>query len=61
MVVLEVDFKRRAYDGKWQKWVRTLDTENKYEYTDEFNTKTSFIPTMWVVAKVYDYELEILP
>lgn len=55
MVVLEEEFKQRAFDGKWQRWVKTMDTENMYTYTNEYGSSITLIPDKWIVTDVYDY------
>lgn len=59
MTVLEEQFKQRAYDGKWQRWVRIMDTDNMYSYTNEYGSRVTLIPETWVVVGVYDYLMEL--
>ena len=61
MVVLEEQFKQRAFDGKWERIVKTMDYDNKYSFTNEAGNKVSYIPEKWVTVGVYDYlgELEL--
>lgn len=54
---MEVQFKQRAFDGKWEKIGRILDHENAYTFTNENGNKTTLIPEKWVTLAVYDYEL----
>lgn len=58
--VLAEEFKQRAYDGKWQRWIMILDEENSYTYTTETGSRKTEIPGKWVVADVYDYLMEIV-
>lgn len=61
MIVLETQYKQRAFDGKWERIVRTLDHENKYSYTNEYGNKVTYIPEKWITTKVFDFlgELEL--
>lgn len=57
--VLEEEFKQRAFDGKWQRWIKIMDFDNAYAYTNEHGSKITLIPEKWVVSDVYDYMMEI--
>lgn len=61
MIVLETQFKQRAFDGKWERIVKTPDYDNKYTYTNEAGNKVSYIPEKWTTVGVYDFldELEM--
>lgn len=59
MTILETQFAQRAFDGKWQKLIKTLDYENAYSFTNDVGNKTSFIPEKWIVTNVYDYMMEM--
>jgi hypothetical protein len=61
MIVLETQFKRRAFDNKWERIVKTLDHDNKYTFTNEAGNKVTYIPEKWQVVGVYDLlgELEL--
>lgn len=60
MSILETQFKQRAYDGKWERLVKVMDFDNKYDYSTESGTKVSLIPEKWVTVGVYDYMLEFV-
>lgn len=57
--VLAEEFKQRAFDGKWQRWIKIADEENAYTCTSETGGRVTYVPEMWVVAGVYDYLMEI--
>jgi hypothetical protein len=57
--VLEVQFKQRAYDGKWERIAKIVDYDNKYTYSTESGSRVSLIPEKWVTLGVYDYLMEI--
>ena len=59
MVVLAEDFKQRAFDGKWERIVKILDTDNTYSYTSETGGRVTLIPERWVCVGVYDYLMSI--
>lgn len=61
MIILETQFKQRAFDGKWERVIKTLDYDNKYTFTNEAGNKVSYIPEKWLVTDVYDFlgELEL--
>lgn len=54
---LEVDYKRRAYDGKWMKLAKIKDFDNKYTFKTETGQVMTYIPTMWIIADVYEGKL----
>lgn len=58
--VLAEEFKQRAYDGKWQRWIKIPDEDNAYTYTSESGSRFTLVPETWVVAGVYDYLMEIV-
>ena len=60
MVVLAEDFKQRAFDGKWERIVKILDTDNTYSYTSETGGRVTLIPEKWVTVGVYDYLMEVV-
>lgn len=60
MVVLETDFVQRAYDNKWEKVVKIMDTENGYTYRNENGVSVTLIPEKWVTVDVIDYMAEIV-
>ena len=60
LTILEEEFKQRAYDGKWQRWIKVPDLENTYSFVNENRNRTTLIPTMWLVTDVYDYLMEIV-
>lgn len=60
MTVLEEQFKQRAFDGKWERIVRIMDTDNIYSYTNETGSRVTLIPEKWVTVGVYDYLLEFV-
>ena len=57
--VLEEEFKQRAFDGKWQRWIKIADEDNAYSCVNEAGNRYTTVPEMWVVADVYDYLLTI--
>jgi hypothetical protein len=59
MTVLAEEFKQRAFDGKWQRWVKYLDVNNAYTFTNEIGSRVTLIPEAWVVTDVYDYLLTV--
>jgi len=54
MVVLENQFKQRAFDGRWEHLVKTFDYDNKYSFTNEAGNRVTYIPEKWVAIGVYD-------
>jgi len=56
----EVEFKQRAWDGKWEMLGKVLDHDNKYIYTTDSGNKVSLIPEKWITVGVYDYMIEML-
>lgn len=59
MNILETEYKQRAFDGKWQKLIKIVDIENPYSYMDG-KSKITLFSTKWLVANVYDYEIEFV-
>jgi hypothetical protein len=59
MNVLEEQFKQRAFDGKWERILRIMDTDNMYSYTNESGSRVTLIPDKWVCVGVYDYIMTI--
>ena len=57
--ILEEELKQRAFDGKWQRWIKIADGDNAYTCTSETGSRMTYVPEMWVVAGVYDYLMEI--
>jgi len=58
--ILEVQFKQREFDGKWERIAKIVDYDNKYTYSTENNSRVALIPEKWVTLGVYDYMLEIV-
>ncbi len=58
--VLAEEFKQRAFDGKWQRWVKIPDEDNAYSCVNEAGNRYTTMPEMWVVTDVYDYMMEIV-
>ena len=59
MIVLETQFKQRAFDNKWERIVKTMDYDNKNTFTNEHGNKVSYIPEKWVTVGVYDFIMEL--
>lgn len=59
MQILEVDFKQRAYDGKWERIGKIADLDNSYTFVNENGNRTTLIPEKWITLGVYDYLMEI--
>jgi hypothetical protein len=59
MVILEEDFKQRAYDGKWERLGKIADLDNSYSFVNENGNRTTLIPEKWITLGVYDYLMEI--
>jgi len=59
MTVLETQFNQRKFDGKWERIVKIMDTDNMYSYTSETGSRVTMIPEKWVTVGVYDYLMEI--
>ena len=53
----EIEFKQRAYDGKWEMLANILDPNEKYE--DWIGKDKSLVPFRWVTVKVFDWLLEV--
>lgn len=51
---IEVEYKQRAYDGKWEKIAKIVDHENAYIYATESGAKVSIVPEKWITVGVYD-------
>ena len=60
MVILEEDFKQRAYDGKWERIGKIADEDNAYTFINEYGGRTTTVPFKWVTLGVYDYLMEIV-
>ena len=60
MNVVEVQYKQRAYDGKWERIGRIVDYDNKYTYSTESGNRVTLIPEKWITLGVYDYMLEFV-
>lgn len=58
MMILETQFKQRAFDGKWERLGKIVDFDNKYTYQTESGSKVTLIPERWVTLGVYDYLVE---
>lgn len=59
LTILETQFKQRAYDGKWERIGKIIDTDNTYSFKNENGNMTTLIPTKWVTLGVYDYLMSI--
>ena len=59
MVVLETQFKRRAFDNKWEEIAKIMDFKNRYSYKNEHGQKMSYIPSKWVTVGVYDLLMDL--
>ncbi len=59
MNILEIQWKQRAYDNKWEKIARIMDYDNKYAYKSESGQKMTYIPTKWTTIGVFDYVGEL--
>lgn len=59
MHILDKVWKQREFDGKHIVLGKVFDHDNTYRYKDENGKPVKFIPTKWIVLKVYDYILEI--
>lgn len=59
MIVLETQFKQRAFDNKWERIVKTMDYDNKNTFSNEYGNKVSYIPEKWVTVGVYDFIMEL--
>ena len=51
----EVEFKQRAYDGKWEMIQKVMDPENAYYTFTETGGRIRMIPEKWMTVGVYDY------
>lgn len=60
MNILEIQFKQREYDGKWERIGKIVDYDNKYTYSTESGSKVTLIPEKWITLSVYDYMLEFV-
>jgi len=60
MIVLDTEFKQRAFDGKWERIIKTMDHDNAYSYTTESGNKVKFILEKWVTVGVYDCMMEFV-
>lgn len=60
MVVLETDFVQRAFDGKWEKVVKIMDSDNAYTYRNENGVSVTLIPEKWVTVDVVDLMGELV-
>jgi hypothetical protein len=56
---IETQFRQRAYDGKWERLGKIMDTENAYTYSTESGSRVTLIPEKWVTIGVYDLLMEI--
>lgn len=57
----KIEYKQRAYDGKWMKLVQEDDVENFYgPFINQDGKPDGFMPTRWVIADVYDSALEMI-
>ena len=54
-----VEFKQRAYDGKWERIEKVFDLENTYYITSESGNRVAMIPEKWITTGVYDYLMEL--
>lgn len=51
-----IEFKQRAYDGKWVMWKNMIDPTIEPE---EYEGMELMMPKIWVPLGVYDYLMEI--
>lgn len=58
--ILETQFVQRAFDGRWERVCKVLDTENSYSYKNEAGVNITFTPEKWITFGVYDAMMEIV-
>ena len=58
--IYEVDFRQRAYDGKWERLGKIEDTDNTYVFINEYGNRAATTPFKWITLGVYDYLMEIV-
>jgi hypothetical protein len=59
MRFIDVDFKQREYDGKWEMIAKVMDHENAYTYKTESGNSVTLTPERWITVGVYDYLMSI--
>lgn len=52
--VIEYDFHQRAFDGKWERLAKIVDTSKRYSFKDQDGRHVSLVPTKWITVGVYD-------
>lgn len=57
---MTIEFKQRAYDGKWEAIAKVMDHENAYTYKTEFGNVVTMTPEKYVCVGVYDYLMEFV-
>jgi len=60
MDIVEIEYKQRAYDDKWQVLGKIIDHENSYTYLTETKQRVTYTPEKWITLAVYDLELEFV-
>lgn len=58
--VMDVEYKQRAYDGKWELLAQIMDTDNQYTYETDSGGTVFLIPTRWLTLAVYDLQMEFV-
>ena len=58
--VIEVQFKQRAFDGKWERIGKVPDFDNKYSYKTDTGSRVTLVPEKWITLGVYDYLMELV-
>ncbi len=61
MKILATEMKRRAFDGKLQLMALVPDYDSTYYYLDSNGQRASYTSTMWIITKVYDWEIDLQP
>ena len=59
MKILKTEIKQRVYDGKHMLMALVPDYANMYKYVDRKGEPATFTPVQWIIAKVFDYEVEV--
>jgi hypothetical protein len=60
MMIIETQFKQRAFDGKWERLCKIVDFDNRYTYTTESGSRMTLVPEKWLTLGVYDYLVEFV-
>jgi Trk K+ transport system NAD-binding subunit len=58
MNIIESQIVQREFDGRWERIVKVIDTENQYTYKNESGITVSLIPEKWITVQVYDFVME---